>query len=95
MEYSVAPSSEAFCVACEKVHKDEWRFDYRKRVSSSLRDQRRIHSACIGGIPLATRAEDLRRLQRWASDPLLSEAAEELLNASVRILQGPAASSGV
>ena len=56
MEYSVAPSSQAFCVVCEKrILKGEWRFDYRKRDSSSLRDQRRLHAACIVGIPFATR----------------------------------------
>ena len=38
----------------------EWRFDYRIKENTSLRDQRRIHARCVGGLPAATRSEDQR-----------------------------------
>ena len=51
----------AHCWLCKtRIMAPDWRFDYRFRANTSLRDQRRIHARCVGGLPAATRSEDQR-----------------------------------
>ena len=51
----------ADCWLCKRrIGTGEWRMDYRMKATTSLRDQRRIHAACAGNLPVQTREVDQR-----------------------------------
>jgi hypothetical protein len=68
------------CFVChETITKNSFRMDYRIKVSTSLRDQKRFHAPqCAAGIPLVSRARDCNILRRWLLDPAQIEAAPML-----------------
>ena len=67
--YELSASNRAVCFLCEApICKNAWRFDYRIKESSSLRDQRRIHQTCLGRLPSATRNSDVLKLKRWLGE---------------------------
>ena len=60
ISFDIAPSSRAKCFVCDApILRGTLRLDYRFKRSNSLKDQRRFHAGCAGGIPAATRATDL------------------------------------
>lgn len=70
------------CWICDKViQKGAYRLDYRIKASKALSDQRRIHVQCIGGLPSATRAVDLRALRAFKAAPGVTEEQGNLLEA--------------
>ena len=49
-----------FCFICKaKIAKGAFRFDYRLKESSSLRDQLRCHALCVKHVNLETRVADI------------------------------------
>ena len=51
--------------AQNEIIPSEMGFSYRFKVSSLLRDEKRLHFRCIKNIPLATREAHIKRLRRW------------------------------
>ena len=103
-EYGLAPArGSAKCLVCsERIQAGDWRFDYRMKKSTSLRDQRRVHQTCIGELPEETRSSDLLKLKRWLGDAQEfadpgADSIVAMLMASVASLEGggaPAPSGG-
>ena len=65
-----------FCNGPFKPADSGIRLDYRFKVSNSLRDQNRFHSACASNLPEGTRARDIRVFKRWLKDPAIEEAVK-------------------
>ena len=80
--------SSAKCFGCNaNTVAGEVRFEYRFKQSTSLRDQKRLHSRCVRSMPVATRARDVRVLQRWLADPtLVDEVVRTVLRDSLALL---------
>ena len=83
-----APRARAACCNCsQKIAPGSVRIDYRFKESNSLGDQKRccLKPACIQALPAATRARDIKVVQRWLADPALSAleyaSLSELLSA--------------
>ena len=69
----------AECWLCGiKIKAPAWRFDYRFKASTTLRDQRRVHARCVGGLPAVTRSED-QRFVRHAFGVATDLEAREML----------------
>jgi hypothetical protein len=67
-EYCKSPSNQAKCLICDLItKKGDWRFEYRTKSSSSLRDQRKIHGApeCLVKLNVETLQADLNMLRGW------------------------------
>lgn len=63
--YEMATAADrAACFVCGLSTKSSWRFEYRFKVSSSLRDQKRVHAECIGHQKLEATRETDRQLVR-------------------------------
>ena len=60
--------------------------DYRFKVTSSMRDQLRLHPKCAAGLPVDTRERDRRMLFQWMKDETLSTEAAEMLTATLGLL---------
>ena len=101
--FDEAPSRMAKCWACsQQIAKGSWRFDYRMKASSSLRDQRRAHAECVGQVPPHTRWQDVAAVEGWLQDANLNEEAVDMLTRALVMLRatapgqpsGPSSSSG-
>ena len=69
------------CLVCElRILKDSFRLDYRRKVSTSLRDQRRMHVACLDRLPALTKASDIAKLGLWYSEEFLRHAPQRVLD---------------
>ena len=94
--HEIAPSSRSKCFVCDEIIlKGKWRLDYAIRESTSLRDKRRLHPACAGGLPMRTKAADINYLDRELSAALpggLRSALEEA-HAALSTSGGAASSS--
>ena len=74
------PRARAVCCVCNaRIESGQYRLDYRFRESTSLRDQKRLHARCAGGLPDGTRARDVRMLATWIADPTIDDAAKAIL----------------
>ena len=88
-DYGVAPSSRALCLVCGlAIKKGDFRLDYRVKASTSLRDQRRLHVACVDRLPDETRETDLLKLQGWAGDDTLPADTRASLQEAYERLRG-------
>ena len=64
--FDKAASNMAECCICKKrVAKGIWRFDWRTKKSSSLRDQRKLHVECLESVKL--RDQDIAKISLWLS----------------------------
>ena len=94
LSYELSLSNQAACYLCNQpILTNAWRFDYKIKQISSLRDQRRIHQTCIGQLPAATRGSYLLKLKRWLGEAQAVEGAGaivDMLVAAVSSLEGGA-----
>ena len=59
--WDVAPAGHACCGVCKvMILTGEHRIVYRDKVSNQLSDEKRIHIACVSGLPPGTRHDALR-----------------------------------
>lgn len=83
------PAGRALCMICDKqTIGGGWRFDYRQRDSQSYRAVKRIHLACLGKLPLATRPQDVMTLERLQLKPDLPQSEYEMLETALSLLRG-------
>jgi len=69
------------CLVCElPILKDSFRLDYRRKASTSLRDQRRMHATCLGRLPALTKASDVAKLARWHNEVLVGHAPQRIVD---------------
>jgi len=65
--------AKAKCSCCNRVIAQGYRFDIRLKRSKTLRDERKIHAACISG---AIEGKDISilRVQAWQRDAVDEDA---------------------
>ena len=82
-----ASNMSKFFVCNATILKGTFRMDYRFNISTRLRDQKRFHPFCAAGIPVVSRARDLRVLRRWLEDPTLQIEAQPVVRVTIGLLQ--------
>ena len=84
--FDKAASNMAECLVCKsKVMKNTWRFEWRTKKSSSLRDQKKLHVECLQ--ELTVREQDIKKVRAWRSS-LEAEGRDD----GVAVLDGVLAS---
>ena len=72
-----------------------YRFRYKKKIGTSLRDVLNVHLECVGELPDATKTMDVLTLRNWISEEPSGSAAAAALVEALRLRRntGGAASS--
>ena len=89
--FEVSPSSRCECFICKaKIAKGAFRFDYRLKESSSLRDQLRCHALCVKHVPLDTRVADIAFVKSLldAAQTAGQVGSVDALSQALRVLGG-------
>jgi hypothetical protein len=69
------------CLVCElRILKDAFKLDYCRKVSTSLRDQRRMRVTCLDRLPDLTKASYIAKLDRWSNEEFLRHAPQRVLD---------------
>ena len=94
LDLEKAPSNRSKCFLCSNtIEKHGWRVDYQVKASSSLRDMKRCHAACVASLPRGSRDVDRRRARELLAVPDIDDEKVEALNLIIELLGDPSASA--